>query len=144
MADVSITRRFSIPPDKLFEYVSTRAGLLQWWGPEGVTIPDDEHELDFTKTGPWYSVMVGPEGQRYKVSGQVTHSNAPHSIGISWAWHDDDDNRGDESHVTFTISPSEQGATLTIVHRDLHDEDAAKNHNDGWTSSVRKLERLAA
>lgn len=140
MPDLKLQRDFAVAPERLFEVISTQSGLLTWWGPEGMHVP--EHALDFTAEGPWFSVMENSEGQQYRVSGQVTHVSSPRSVGFTWAWHDEQDNRGPESHVTFTVSACDTGARLTIGHHDLSDSDAAKGHEHGWRSSLNKLESL--
>lgn len=142
MTDLVITREFEAPQETVFAYVSETKNLLKWWGPEGMGVPD--HQLAFDKTGPWMSVMTGAEGQRHKVSGQVTHVDPPNSVGFTWAWHDEDDKRGNKSHVTIKLAPGANGGTrFELSHVDLASDDAAANHEKGWTSSLRKLERLA-
>jgi len=143
MAELTIERVFAASPAKVFDFVTKSENLLKWWGPETMTLP--EVQLDFTKTGPWRSVMQNAEGQKYTVSGQVTQVIAGKSVAFTWAWHDDDDVRGPESHVMFTVAAAPNGGTaFTLYHRELPSEEAATNHNGGWTSSLRKLERLAA
>lgn len=137
MTDLRLEREFSVTPDKLFDWVSAPGKLLQWWGPEGMHIP--EHTLDFSRIGPWYSIMQNAEGQQFKVSGHVTHVDPPKSIGFTWGWHDPDDNRGAESHVTFTVVASESGSRLLIDHRELGDDEISASHETGWTSALRKL-----
>lgn len=141
MPDLRLERRYATTPERLFALISEAAHLLKWWGPEGLHIP--EGDLDFTRTGPWWSVMQNAEGQRYKVSGQVTHVNPPNSVGFTWGWHDDDDQRGAESHVTLTVKADGDGALLVLDHRDLATEEAARNHEAGWSSSFNKLAVLA-
>ncbi|EEE37312.1 Aha1 domain protein [Rhodobacteraceae bacterium KLH11] len=138
MADLKLEREFPVSPEDLFAWISDGAKLLQWWGPEGLHVP--EHDLDFTRTGPWYSVMQNREGQQYKVSGHVTHVDPPKSVGFTWGWHDDQDRRGAESHVTFSVTATGTGSRLVLEHRELVDAESASNHNEGWTSSLRKLE----
>lgn len=138
MADLRLERDFSVSPETLFAWISDGARLLQWWGPEGMHVP--EHDLDFSRTGPWFSVMENDEGQRFKVSGHVTHVKPPVSVGFTWAWHDENDKRGDESHVTFTVEATDGGARLVLDHRDLGDDEIGRSHERGWTSSLRKLE----
>ncbi len=140
MTDLRLERDFSVTPQRLFRAISTRSDLLQWWGPEEVDVFEDT--LDFTKTGPWLSVMRNKEGQRYKVSGHVTKVDPPKSVSFTWAWHDDTDARGAESHVTFSVESTPTGARLTIDHRDLGDDDISANHEKGWSSSLRKLDAL--
>lgn len=142
LQDVRLEREFPVSAETLYRFVSSPDGLIRWWGPEGLTVP--EHDLDFTRKGPWFSVMVKPDGQRFKVSGHVTHVDPPKSVGFTWAWHDESDKRGFESHVTLTVTATDRGAHLVIDHRGLPDAEAADNHTQGWTSSLRKLERLAA
>ncbi len=137
MPDLKLERVFPVTPARLFQVVSKRSDLIQWWGPEGISVANEA--LDFTKTGPWFAQMIGSEGQQYKVSGQVTHVDPPHSVGFTWAWHDDQDNRGSESHVIFHVESCPQGAKLIIDHRDLADAEMAESHQVGWGSSMDSL-----
>ena len=140
MTDLRLEREFNVTPDRLFEVVSTQAGLLQWWGPETMFVSD--HKLDFSHTGPWFSTIENSEGQHYKMSGQVTHVDPPKSVGFTWGWHDDSDRRGRESHVTFTVTAITNGARLTLDHRDLESGEQSESHEIGWASALRKLARL--
>lgn len=137
MTDLRLEREFSVTPDRLFQWVSTPDKLLKWWGPEGMDVP--KHNLDLSRTGPWFSIMRNDEGQQFKVSGHVTHVDAPKSVGFTWGWHDEDDQRGTESHVTFTVVASTSGARLLVDHRELDDSEQSIRHEAGWTSSLRKL-----
>lgn len=141
MSDLRLERSFAVAPETLFTWITAPDKLVQWFGPEGVDLTD--HQMDFTRTGPWVAVMVGREsGQRFKVSGHVTHVDPPRSVGFTWGWHDDADQRGDESHVTLSVTATDGGAQLVLDHRDLTDAEAAQNHRTGWVSTLRKLEKL--
>ncbi|MCV2881738.1 SRPBCC family protein [Actibacterium sp. XHP0104] len=140
MTDVRLERYFPISADALFEWVTRPDRLGQWFGTEWVDMV--EHDINFTRKGPWRAVMIARDGgQRFKVTGHVTHLRPPHSVGFTWAWHDDTDTRGPESHVTFTVQAQEEGAVLIIDHRDLPGDEAAKQHEQGWTSTLRRLEQ---
>lgn len=136
MTDLSVEREFNIPPERLFEWISSKGKVLQWFGPEGMNVPDAA--LDFSQTGPWYAVMTNDE-IRVKVSGHVTHIDPPRSVGFTWGWHDDQDKRGGESHVTLTVSATKAGAKLVIVHRDLDDSEQSARHEKGWVSTLNKM-----
>lgn len=143
MAELKLERVFKAAPARVFDFITKSENLMKWWGPEGMTLPDAK--LDFTKPGPWHSTMQNAEGQRFSVSGQVTHVDAPNSVGFTWAWHDESGKRGDESHVVMSLKPTADGGTaFTLHHQQLATEEAAVNHNQGWISSLRKLERLAS
>lgn len=140
MSDIRLEREFAVTPERLFEVISTRADLVRWWGHDGWTFSDEN--IDFSKTGPWFADMRSDEGNRYKMSGQVTLVRPPHAIGFTWAWHDEDDNRGHESHVTFTVKESGVGAQLVIDHRELATDDIAAQHAKGWAGPMGRLSQL--
>ncbi|MEC9342973.1 MAG: SRPBCC domain-containing protein [Pseudomonadota bacterium] len=142
MSELRLERRFAAAPETVFDFVTRAEHLAKWWGPEGMTLP--EAQLDLTKPGPWLSVMMNADGKRFKVTGEVVAVEPPHRVELTWAWHDENDERGRESSVRFEVKPDGAGGTrFTLVHSGLADEEAASNHEMGWTSSLRKLERLA-
>jgi len=59
---LKIERRFPVPVETVFRYITEETNLLKWWGPEGIHIAG--HSLDFTRTGPWHSVMVNADGKQ--------------------------------------------------------------------------------
>ena len=140
MSDARLEREYPVSPERLFAAVTQPADLTRWWGPEGTEL--GAHELDFSRLGPWFTVKTHPDGREMKMSGQVTSYDPPRSVGFTWAWHDENDNRGHESHVTFTIVETAAGARLIIDHRDLQNEEAAKGHTWGWESSTNKIYAL--
>ena len=143
MSELIIERHFPSSPDKVFEFVSKQEHLLKWWGPEGMTIA--ENQLDFSKPGRWSSTMINADGKRYKVSGEVIVVNNPNSLEITWGWHDENDERGHNSIVRFEVNDDGSGGThFKLIHRNLPDEESVQNHSIGWTSSFVKLERLNA
>jgi uncharacterized protein YndB with AHSA1/START domain len=142
MTELKIERKLAADAKTVFEYVTQTRHLLKWWGPEGMTVP--EHDLDLSKPGPWSSVMMNADGQRYKVTGEVIAVDPPHSVEFTWGWHDENDVRGHDTRVRFEIHPAGSGTRFVLVHTGLADEESAKNHEMGWSSSLNKLERLAS
>ena len=140
MADIRLERDFNVSPKRLFEVISSHATLIQWWGHDGMTMTDEQ--LDFSRLGPWHSAMLSGEGNRFKMSGQVTQIDPPNSIGFTWGWHDDADQRGPESHVMFTVVETATGAKLIVDHRELATEEIASQHAKGWGGPMTRLERF--
>lgn len=141
MTELTLSRNFLLTPAQVFDFVTRHEHISKWWGPEGMTVP--VCEIDFTKTGPWVSVMVNAEGGRHKVSGMVKQINAPHSVEFTWGWHDDNDDRGHESRVRFDIKSDGRGGTdFKLTHAGLVDDESASKHTTGWSSSLRKLDLL--
>lgn len=142
--DAEFVRDYAVSVDRLWRAITRPDELVQWFGPEGVRI--ESCEMDFTKIGPWVCTMRGLEsGKRFKVSGQVTSVRPPKGgegyVGFTWAWHDDNDVRGYESHVSFTVVATDTGARLTLSHRDLPDMESAQGHTRGWLATLPKLDR---
>ncbi|MEM8696749.1 MAG: SRPBCC domain-containing protein [Pseudomonadota bacterium] len=141
MSDLKMERTFPAAPETVFDYLTNTEYLLQWWGPEGISVA--KHNLDFSKPGPWHSTMTNAEGTNYTVSGEVVTVEAPRAVEFTWAWHDENNERGHESRVRFEVASDGNGGTrFTMTHSGLADEESAANHNGGWTSSFVKLERL--
>lgn len=142
--DVEIVRDYPVTVTRLWSAVTDPVELVQWFGPEGIDLLDCD--LSFDTTGPWFCTMVGREsGDRFKVTGVVTHVRPPNgghegSLGFTWAWHDDEDRRGAESHVIFEVSSHDNKARLRLVHRELGDIETAQRHTQGWLSSLRCLD----
>lgn len=143
MTTLTLERHFPAPVDKVFTFVTRTEHLVTWFGAAPKVVVD--HGLDFTRLGPWFATFRTRDGNEITVSGQVTHIDAPHSVGFTWSWHDDDGNRRpDESHVTFTLAATESGGTdFTLTHVNLATEEAAANHRVGWTISLDKLQSMA-
>ena len=143
MNELRIAMTFAAPVELVFAYLTERRRVLDWWGPESMSLP--EENLDFTRPGPWHSVMMNAEGKRFKVSGEVTRVSPPTHVEFTWGWHDETDARGPESRVAIELRPAAGGATeFVLSHTGLPDETSQANHRLGWTSALEKLERLVA
>ena len=143
LAQLVLERRLPADAETVFAFVTRPENIAKWWGPEGMTCP--ALDIDLTETGPWTTTMTNAEGARYKVSGEVLAVEPPRRVAFTWGWHDENDRRGHESRVEFEVTPvAEGGSVFKLTHSDLLDEESAGNHKDGWTSSLRKLERAFA
>ncbi|MDC0737634.1 SRPBCC domain-containing protein [Cognatishimia sp. SS12] len=140
MTDIRLEREFAVSQERLFDFVTKRHNVLEWFGYEGMTFPADD--MDFSRTGPWFVDMRTKDGNPLKLSGHVTHVKPPDSVGFTWAWHDPEGKRGAESHVTMTVVETANGAKLIVDHRDLADGDIGANHEAGWTYALRTMERI--
>ena len=140
MSDIQVTREFPVTPARLFEVISTKAYLLQWWGHESWTMRDES--LDFTRLGPWHSAMISEEGNLFAMSGQVTKVEPITVIGITWGWDAPPEMVSGDGHVTFTVEEAPKGARLVIDHRDLASDAIAARHQQGWNAPLAQLERL--
>lgn len=140
MAMLTMQRVFDAPPAKVFEFLTQSENLLNWWGPEGTVIRD--HNLDFSKVGPWFAVMIGPEGGAAKVGGQVLEVNAPHAIELTLSFVMED-GHGPESTIRFEVSASDAGGThLMLTQTGLDPAHIDDMMNKGWNAALLRLENL--
>ncbi len=127
---------------RVFEMVSQPQNMVRWWGHDEMIVP--EHNLDFSKPGPWFSILESKDGTRRLVSGDVTKVVAPRFIAFTWAWHDGGPGgpRGTETRVTIEIDEvDENRARMILSHYDLATDTARAGHTRGWLSVFEKLER---
>ena len=106
MADLKLEREFPTSPETLFSWISDGEKLLQWWGPEGVHVP--EHDLDFSRT---WAVVFGYEKRR-KVKRSKSQAMSPMSIrqirlGSPGPGMTIRISAAPESHVTFSVAATE-------------------------------------
>lgn len=135
-------RIFKADPETVFRFITETEHLLDWWGPESLSMK--EHNLNLSRLGPWSSTLVNAEGGIHKMSGEVFAFNPPKSVEFTWAWHNDQDERGRETRVRLEVSAAENGGTkFVLTHSDFESADVAAKHDIGWSSALRKLERMA-
>lgn len=135
MSELRIERTYPVTPERLFAFVTQRQNLLQWWGPQGTSV--DEDDLDLSRTGPWSLVLVGPKG-RFAMRGTVTAVTPPHAVEFTMNVPGVDVG---ESTVRFEIAPDGSGARLTLIQSGITDE-MVEMGKHGWGSTLARLERL--
>lgn len=57
--EIAFTRAFDAPRERLWAMWTEAEHLVNWWGPEGWTLP--VCELDFRVGGSWFYCMQGPD-----------------------------------------------------------------------------------
>lgn len=137
-----LQRELPLPPNRLFDCLTQQHQMLRWWGREGMTIP--EHGLNFSREGPWHSVMQVLGASRKMVSGRVIKVDRPYHLAFTWGWHEGGPAgpRGPESHVDITINETHPGlARLVLTHSGLVDSTDSEGHRVGWDSILDNLER---
>lgn len=62
--EISFSRTFPFPPEKVFRAWSSPHALENWWGPDGFTT--SSLQMNFTPGGGWSFHMFGPDGTDYE------------------------------------------------------------------------------
>lgn len=141
MATLTMERNFNSPPEHVFEFITKMGHLLEWWGPPGTRI--EEHNLDFSKTGPWWAYMVGPQGHGARVEGEVVDINPPHWVELTLGFAQEGKGVGEESLIRFEVKPDGKGGTnFSLTQSGLRAEYIEDMRTKGWNAAFEQLRQL--
>lgn len=125
---IEVQRHIRARPETVFPYFTDPARYVRWMGVEAI--------LD-ARPGGIYRVRV-PQG-RYAV-GEFVAVEPPQRVVFTWGWEGDPSIPPGSSTVTITLTPTEDGTLITLVHDGLPDPTSEALHTQGWE---RYLTRLA-
>ena len=139
MGELRMERHFAVPPEKVFAFVTETQNLIQWWGPEGMDVP--EQELDLTRPGPWSVIFADPAGRgRYAMNGLVRAVDPPRVVEFTMNVPGTDPTV--YSTVRFEIRPDGAGGChFALIQTGITDEMIAMGQR-GWAKTLDRLDRL--
>jgi uncharacterized protein YndB with AHSA1/START domain len=136
---LSIQRRYSVAPEKVWRAWTDPQALKQWWGPggpEAVSVV----QLDVRVGGRFRIVFGGPRGDEHEVRGTYTEVVPNRRLAFTWTWPRTTPER--ESLVTIAFKPAGSGTELDFVHARHFDEKVRDGHLRGWSEAFVKLDRF--
>ena len=130
---LQLNKTYPVNRERVFSAWTKPEALKQWWGPEGFTTTIDE--MDVQVNGNYKFNMHAPNGETHVLTGQYLEIVANEKLVFTWKW---ENGNGDFPSTKVTIDFLEKGNSTEVVvtHTDLPSEEEAKNHNNGWTSSL--------
>lgn len=137
---LTLSHVIAASPEKLFDAWTKPDMMLRWWGPEGATVA--AHELDIRVGGRWMTELAGSMGGTHVCSGVYKVIERPRRLAFTWAWGQPDGSRGHETLVDVAFEKVDRGTRLTIVQKTFQDSRQRDLHEQGWTSTLTKLDRL--
>ena len=137
---LEIEHVFRAPIDDVYAAWSDPKRLARWWGPQGMTCP--VCDWDPVVGGTYRTCMQSPTGEQYCVGGKFTDVAPPSRLAFTWMWEGDGPNGGTDTHVTIDLEDLGEATRLKLTHERLPDEESAKNHSDGWSSSFIDLANI--
>lgn len=140
MAELRIERRFAAVPEKVFDFVTETQKLMDWWCPPGTTA--GEHDLDFTRVGPWYFVMHHPQRGAFRMAGEVRRVEPPSLVEFTMNVPGVD--TGEDSVVRFEIAGDGKGGTSFALVQTGLSEQMAEHGKMGWAGPLDQLESLVS
>ena len=137
---LTLTRRFSAAPEKVYAAWADPQRLVQWFGPGSVEEGSVKADIDL-RVGGRYRISFRANGDYNEVGGIYREVVPNQRLVFSWAWHSTPER---ESLVTISIRPEGSGTLLVFNHAQFADEKARDNHQRGWTDLLGKLEAYLA
>ncbi|MER5184636.1 SRPBCC domain-containing protein [Streptomyces sp. NPDC002896] len=128
------------PRSVVFQALIAPQELAKWWGPDGFTIPSVESDL---RPGGGYRIaMQPPEGDLFYLVGEFLEVDPPERLSYTFRW-EDPDPEDRETVVTLSLRDIDvTGTELVLSQGDFATERRRALHEEGWTQSLDKLERL--
>jgi uncharacterized protein YndB with AHSA1/START domain len=134
MNDLTLTRSFPVPLERLFTAWSERDWMGKWFSPGGMTIP--EVDVDFRVGGRYRVVMQSQNNERHAVGGEYLEIVLNRTIRFTWQW--EGSPVCTEVEVTFTSV--EGGSELQLLHKQFPDAEMRDKHGQGWTGCLDRLD----
>jgi uncharacterized protein YndB with AHSA1/START domain len=138
MTSLTIVRRIAARPSIVWGALTTPEGIASWWGPDAG--PVLLAETDVRLGGAFRVRFRMIDGSEHESRGEYREVVRPERLAMSWRWVDGGDDPG-ESLVEIELRATAGGTELTFTHSRLHDEEARRSHQQGWSGALDKLER---
>jgi uncharacterized protein YndB with AHSA1/START domain len=113
------------PPEAVFPYLTRAEAIVTWMGDYAI--------LDAQPGGVFHLDING-----VPVRGQFLELDPPHRLLISWGHAGSERLPPGSSTVEITLHPVDGGTRVTVEHRDLPADEAAK-HAIGWPHFLARL-----
>jgi uncharacterized protein YndB with AHSA1/START domain len=136
---LTLKRRLSAPPAKVFAAWTDPEKIKCWFGPPGVETLAAESDA---RVGGRYRILArSPDGEEHDVGGIYRDVVPNEKLVFTWAWKSTPER---ESLVTIELKRDGDGTLLTLTHEQFFDEGARDRHQQGWTGALEKLAQFVA
>lgn len=130
MAEFRTAIDIDATPERVFEFLTTDAGMTAWMGQWA--------SLDPVLGGQFAVDIAG-----HPVRGVFLELDPPRRVTISWGFAGNQSLPPGASTVSFELVPTHAGTRVEVVHTDLPEPDVP-SHEAGWSHFVPRLARAAA
>lgn len=138
---MTLVRRIKADRERVFDALTNPASLAVWWGPRGCSCPDPQ--VDLQVDGSYRLDIKVSDGSLRPLTGRYLEIDPPARLVFTWVW-----GTGEYAGIETTVAISlkqrgPQDTELTLTHSGFTSDDAAQNHETGWTSSLDCLAEIA-
>jgi uncharacterized protein YndB with AHSA1/START domain len=139
--ELTLTRVFDAPRDRVFAAFTDAKRLAQWWGPHGFDNP--VCEIDARAGGALRIDMRGPDGTVYPLVGVVHEIVTPERLVFSVVLNEADGSVRIDNLTSVTLVEHAGKTTLTLHVRVVQASEAAEVNlqgmPEGWSQSLARL-----
>ena len=137
MTSLTLVRRIAARPQIVFDALTTPDGIRHWWGPDAGPVLVAETDV---RVGGRFRVRFRMlDGTEHESRGEFLEVVPPLRLAMSWHWLGREDEG--ESRIEIDLRPTDYGTELVFTHALLGSEQARREHAEGWTGALDKLER---
>jgi glutathione S-transferase len=137
---LTIERTFNAPAQRVFDAFTSEEVMRRWWH-AGADWETPEASVDLRIGGEVRVVMRNPHADvSYGGGGVYTEIDPPARLAFTWIWDDDDEHT--EQLIVIDFDESGGSTHVTFSHQNLWNEEAVRNHREGWTAALDNLERV--
>lgn len=129
MAEFATSIEIDAPTEVVFAHLVTAEGMVAWMGQHA--------ELD-PRPGGDFAVDING----VLVRGEYLEIDPPRRVVVSWGMAGSEDLPPGASRVEFTLTGTERGTTLSLVHSELPETRMA-THATGWGHYLARLRKSA-
>jgi uncharacterized protein YndB with AHSA1/START domain len=152
--ELTITRIFDAPREKVWKAWTTPAGVKKWWGPKYFTSPVSK--IDLRKGGKYLSCMRGPDGKDYWSTGVYKEIVPPERLVVTDSFADEKGKVVPASHygmagewprellVTVTFEDVGGKTKMVLLHEGIPAGMMREMTETGWSESFDKLAEYIA
>ena len=132
-------RTFEAPAEAVFDAWTSEEVLRRWFH-AGHDWETSDASVDLRVGGGVRVVMRNPhEDAEYGGGGEYTELDPPRRLAFTWTWDDDDERR--EQLIEIDFEEADGSTTVVFTHSNLWNEQAVREHEDGWGKCFDNLER---
>jgi uncharacterized protein YndB with AHSA1/START domain len=135
-------RTFNAPAQAVFDAWTSEEVMRRWWHAKRdweTTVAT----VDLRIGGDVRVVMRNPEtGEEFGGGGKYTEIDPPRRLAFTWFW--DSDPNSVRQLIELDFEETDGVTLVRFTHRDLWNEQAVRDHEDGWGTCFDNLERVLA
>jgi uncharacterized protein YndB with AHSA1/START domain len=135
-------RTFNAPAQAVFDAWTSEEVMRRWWHAKR-DWETPVATVDLRIGGDVRVVMRNPEtGEEFGGGGKYTEIDPPRRLAFTWFW--DSDPNSVRQLIELDFEETDGITLVRFTHSDLWNEQAVRDHEDGWGTCFGNLERVLA